>query len=174
MPVRKNALMGKRIVVAALTVAALATPCALVGCGGEAPADTDEAPVEQEAEPEQAEPGASDAEYAVTIDGSAMTEDYEGNPAMIVDFSFTNNSDEATSPAVAVHAKAFQNGTELELAVVADAEESGKSMNEVKPGSSITYESAYELADMSDLTVEVEELFSFSDELIAEQTFSLS
>ncbi|MFR0869723.1 MAG: DUF5067 domain-containing protein, partial [Adlercreutzia sp.] len=68
----------------------------------------------------------------------------------------------------------FQNGTELELAVVADAEESGKSMNEVKPGSSITYESAYELADMSDLTVEVEELFSFSDELIAEQTFSLS
>ena len=75
---------------------------------------------------------------------------------------------------MAVHAKAFQNGTELELAVVADAEESGKSMNEVKPGSSITYESAYELADMSDLTVEVEELFSFSDELIAEQTFSLS
>ncbi len=47
-------------------------------------------------------------------------------------------------------------------------------MNEVKSGSSITYESAYELADMSDLTVEVEELFSFSDELIAEQTFSLS
>ena len=45
---------------------------------------------------------------------------------------------------MAVHAKAFQNGTELELAVVADAEESGKSMNEVKSGSSITYESAYE------------------------------
>ena len=39
MTVRKNALMGKRIVVAALTVAALAAPCALVGCGGETPAE---------------------------------------------------------------------------------------------------------------------------------------
>ena len=117
---------------------------------------------------------ATQAAYGVTIDDCRVTEDYQGNPAAVVTYTFTNNSDEATSPAVAVHAKAFQNGTELELAVVADAEESGKSMNEVKPGSSITYESAYELADMSDLTVEVEELFSFSDELIAEQTFSLS
>ena len=126
-------------------------------------------------EPQAAEQSASDAAaYGVTIDGCRVTEDYQGNPAAVVTYTFTNNSDEATSPAVAVHAKAFQNGTELELAVVADAEESGKSMNEVKPGSSITYESAYELADMSDLTVEVEELFSFSDELIAEQTFSLS
>ena len=111
---------------------------------------------------------ATQAAYGVTIDDCRVTEDYQGNPAAVVTYTFTNNSDEA------VHAKAFQNGTELELAVVADAEESGKSMNEVKPGSSITYESAYELADMSDLTVEVEELFSFSDELIAEQTFSLS
>ena len=117
---------------------------------------------------------ARQAAYGVTIDDCRVTEDYRGNPAAVVTYTFTNNSDEATSPAVAVHAKAFQNGTELELAVVADAEESGKSMNEVKPGSSITYESAYELADMSDLTVEVEELFSFSDELLAEQTFSLS
>ena len=117
---------------------------------------------------------ATQAAYGVTIDDCRVTEDYRGNPAAVETYTFTNNSDEATSPAVAVHAKAFQNGTELELAVVADAEESGKSMNEVKPGSSITYESAYELADMSDLTVEVEELFSFSDELIAEQTFSLS
>ena len=127
------------------------------------------------AEPQAAEQSeATQAAYGVTIDDCRVTEDYRGNPAAVVTYTFTNNSDEATSPAVAVHAKAFQNGTELELAVVADAEESGKSMNEVKPGSSITYESAYELADMSDLTVEVEELFSFSDELIAEQTFSLS
>ena len=35
-----------------------------------------------------------------------------GNPAAVVTYTFTNNSDEATSPAVAVHAKAFQNGTE--------------------------------------------------------------
>lgn len=130
---------------------------------------------ETAAEPQTAEQSASEeAVFAVTIDGCRVTEDYQGNPAAVVTYTFTNNSDEATSPAVALHEKAFQNGTELDLAVVSDAEETGKSMNEVKPGSSITYEFAYELADMSDLTVEVEELFSFSDELIAEQTFSLS
>ncbi len=32
----------------------------------------------------------------------------------------------------------------------------------------------YALEDMSDITVEVEELFSFSDAVLAEQTFSLS
>ena len=142
---------------------------------GVAAGDSGSAAEPQAAEPQAAEQSeATQAAYGVTIDDCRVTEDYQGNPAAVVTYTFTNNSDEATSPAVAVHAKAFQNGTELELAVVADAEESGKSMNEVKPGSSITYESAYELADMSDLTVEVEELFSFSDELIAEQTFSLS
>ena len=163
MTVRKNALMGKRIVAAALTVAALAAPCALVGCGGEAPADTDEAPVEQEAEPEQAEPGASDAEYAVTIDGSAM----------IVDFSFTNNSDEATSFAVACSQKAFQNGVELERAITTDDLGNGY-MAEIKPGATTTARIAYALTDESDVTVEVEELFSFDDTMLAEATFSVA
>lgn len=173
MTVRKNALMGKRIVVAALTVAALAAPCALAGCGGETPADTDEAPVEQEAEPEQAEPEASDAEYAVTIDGSAMTEDYEGNPAMIVDFTFTNNSDEATSFAVACSQKAFQNGVELERAITTDDLGNGY-MAEIKPGATTTARIAYALTDESDVTVEVEELFSFDDTMLAEATFSVA
>ena len=173
MTVRKNALMGKRIVAAALTVAALVTPCALVGCGGETPADTDEAPVEQEAEPEQAEPEASDAEYAVTIDGSAVTEDYEGNPAMIVDFTFINNSDEATSFAVACSQKAFQNGVELERAIVTDDLGNGY-MAEIKPGATTTARIAYALTDESDVTVEVEELFSFDDTMLAEATFSVA
>ena len=173
MTVRKNALMGKRIVVAALTVAALAAPCALVGCGGETPADTDEAPVEQEAEPEQAEPEASDAEYAVTIDGSAVTEDYEGNPAMIVDFTFINNSDEATSFAVACSQKAFQNGVELERAIVTDDLGNGY-MAEIKPGATTTARIAYALTDESDVTVEVEELFSLDDTMLAEATFSVA
>lgn len=182
--VSKGAKGGKGLAVSGLVlgVLALVVTLAMYGTAGGNAADTTASGVsggagasEQAAEPQaadQSEPAASS--YAVTIDGCRVTEDYEGNPAAVVAYTFTNNSDETTSAAVAVHAQAFQNGTELELAVVTDAEESGKSMNEVKPGSSITYELSYELADMSDLTVEVEELFSFSDELIAEQTFSLS
>ena len=61
------------------------------------------------AEPQAAEQSeATQAAYGVTIDDCRVTEDYQGNPAAVVTYTFTNNSDEATSPAVAVHAKAFQ------------------------------------------------------------------
>ena len=56
------------------------------------------------AEPQAAEQSeATQAAYGVTIDGCRVTEDYQGNPAAVVTYTFTNNSDEATSPAVAVH-----------------------------------------------------------------------
>ena len=62
---------------------------------------------------------------------------------------------------------------ELETAFLTEDAETAKAMNEVMPGASITYEDAYKLTDTaSDVLVEVEELFSFSDELLAEKTFS--
>ena len=128
----------------------------------------------QSAESQAAEQTATAPDYAVTIDNCAVTEDYQGNPAIIVTFTFTNNSDEAASAMTAVHAQAFQNGVELEMAIGTGADDSGKSMNEVKPGATITYDLSYELEDMSDVTVEVEELFSWNDVLLAEQTFSLA
>lgn len=107
------------------------------------------------------------SDYAVTIDDCRMTEDYEGNPAAVVTFTFTNNSEETTSPAVALHAQVFQNGTELEMAITTDNEDADKYMNDVKPGSSITYGLAYELEDTSDITVEVQKLAAFNDVLRA-------
>lgn len=44
--------------------------------------------------------------------------DYEGAPAAIVDFTFTNNSEEDTSFAVACSQKVFQNGVQFENALV--------------------------------------------------------
>lgn len=74
---------------------------------------------------------------------------------------------QTTSPAVALHAQVFQNGTELEMAITTGNEDAGKYMNDVKPGSSITYGLAYELEDTSDITVEVQELAAFNDVLLA-------
>ena len=44
-------------------------------------------------------------------------------------------------------------------------------MKEIKPGATIKVQEAYVLADESEVTVEVKELFSLSDDLIATQTF---
>lgn len=120
---------------------------------------------------EQSEP--AEAAYGVTIDGCRVTEDYEGNPAAVITYTFTNNSDEATSFMVALYPKVFQNGVELDTAIGSDWD-SNKYTSDVKPGSSTTVEIGYALEDMSDVTVEVEELLSFSDTILAEQTFSLS
>lgn len=127
-----------------------------------------------QADSQPAEPSASvDAAYGVTIDGCRVAEDYQGNPVAVVTYTFANNSDEATSFMTALHPKVFQNGVELGTAIGSDWD-SEKYASDVKPGSSTTVEIGYALEDMSDVTVEVEELLSFNDAVLAEQTFSLS
>ena len=162
--------------------ASIASIVLLAGCSGggaEAPAGgstegaapaapaataaTESAPAETQA--------AADSDYVVTIDGATTAKDYEGKPAMIVDFTFTNNSDDAQMFMVAVSPKAFQNGVELELAVVTDGYDSAGSTKEIKPGATTQVQMAYLLADESEVSVEVEETFSFSNELIAEKKF---
>lgn len=39
------------------------------------------------------------SKYAVTIDNCTKVQDYEGNPAVIIDLTFTNNSKKTTSHA---------------------------------------------------------------------------
>ena len=64
----------------------------------------------------------------------------------MVTYTFTNNSDEATSFMVALYPKVFQNGVELGTAVGSDWD-SEKYSSDVKPGSSTTVEMGYALED---------------------------
>lgn len=169
----KGAKAGKGLAIAGLVlgVLALLVTAAMYGSASAASDGSSEStPVAEQGAsqdaPARAEQEAA-SDYAVTIDDCRMTEDYEGNPAAVVTFAFTNNSEETTSPAVALHAQVFQNGTELEMAITTDNEDADKYMNDVKPGSSITYGLAYELEDTSDITVEVQELAAFNDVLLA-------
>ena len=129
---------------------------------------TGDAPASDQAD--QAEP---QAKYAITIDDCRVTEDYSGAPAIVVTYTFTNNSDEAESFMVAIADKCFQNGVQLDFGIVDDID-SQSSMNEIKPGASITVEKAYVLDDQSDVTVECTELISFSDEVLAEKKFPVA
>lgn len=117
-----------------------------------------------------ATPAASD--YEVTIDGVTMGTDYQGAPAAIVTYTWTNNSDKATSFAVALMAKCFQNGVQCETAIVTDLD--SNYMTEIKPGASTTVQLGYVVPDTSDITVEVTKLISFSNDVLAEKTFSLA
>lgn len=167
---KKESLIGRPAArMAALAVLA-ASLAGLTGCGSpEAPAGSAAAPEPASASAEEK----AESEFAVTIDGCTVSADYEGNPAAIVDFTFTNNSDEDQSFASACMAKAFQNGVQLETAVVMEDLGNGY-LAEIKPGATVSARLAYKLADQSDMSVEVEEFLSFEDVVLAEATFSVA
>ncbi len=127
------------------------------------------------AETASAPADASDSDFAVTVGGSHLTKDYKAKKVLVVDFTFKNKGDKATSFMTAVMAKAFQNGVELDTAIVGndDKYEAGTSLKEIKPGASIKVQSAYVLSDKSDVSVEVTELFSLDDTPLATKTFTL-
>ena len=74
----------------------------------------------------------------------------------------------------ACYAKVFQNGVQLEPAFVTSEDLGNGSIAEIKPGATTQVRSAYTLTDQSDISVEVEELFSLDDTMLAEATFSVA
>lgn len=140
----------------------------------------DKAPAAQAGSSSSAEPAeatkdqAPDSEYAVTIDGATQAKDYEGKSALVVTFTFTNDSDDAANFAFATSAKAFQDGIELDTAILTDSKyDSSSALKDIKPGKSIKVTEAYVLDSKAEVSVEVTELLSFDDTPIATKTFSV-
>ncbi len=167
----------KKKVLAVVASAALASCIAITGCSGGSSSDAKASSGSAESSASQAQPASSapqaEAKYAVNIDDCQVTTDYAGKPAIVVTYTWTNNSDKATSFMVAVSAKVFQGGVQLDTGIVSDID-SQSSMSEIKPGATATVQQAYVLDDQTDVTVECTELISLDDTVIAEKTFSVA
>ena len=112
--------------------------------------------------------------YDVSIDDATVGEDYKGNPALIVTYSWTNNSDSAKSFASALYPKCYQDGVQLGTAMVMSGIDSDGYMASVKPGHGTTLQMAYELKDTATpVEIEVGELVNFNNEIIASKTIKL-
>lgn len=120
--------------------------------------------------------GVVDGKYNIGILSVSKTKDYEGKDAVVVNFRYTNNSEETKSFMLAVASKAFQNNVELESAIVMsnNSYSSENQLKDVKPGGTIEVQKAFVLQDNSPVTVEVGPLFSFSstDKTIVSRTFT--
>lgn len=112
--------------------------------------------------------------YQVSIDGCEFGETYDGQSCAIVTYTFTNNSDEATSFLVAISDKAYQNGVELSSGTVSGLDSFVTAGKEIKPGATITLQQAYVLDDQSDITVECTEMFAWDNVILAEATFPVA
>lgn len=116
-------------------------------------------------------------DYSVVIDSCRLAKDYSDRNVVIVKYKFTNNqSDDSASFFWAFDETVYQNGVGLNKAYMLKDSANYNSDNqtkEIKKGSSIDVEVAYELNDTTtDIEVEVKELFSFSDKTIT-KTFSI-
>jgi len=100
--------------------------------------------------------------------------DFQGNPAIIVTYNFTNNSNANASFLTSVSANAFQNSVQCNVAtMMPDVMDAQPSLAEVQPGGTITLECAYSLQDTTNpITVQVGPLMSITNEVNAQMTFS--
>jgi hypothetical protein len=110
-------------------------------------------------------------EFSVKIDGAEKVQDSEGRPALRVDMTFTNEGEEAADFLFSATVTALQNGAELETAFLADSD--GNQTKKITPGTSIEVQQTFVLEDSSDVTVEVTEAISLSDEVLASETFPI-
>lgn len=161
--------MKKRII-AAIVAGVLVAGLGVAGCSSKGSSNSSS---ESSQEAQQASQKQSDSDYAVSIDRCEIGTDYAGKKAAIVTYTWTNDSDKATSFMVAINAKAFQNGVQLDSAIGSNIDSQDR-LNDIKPGVSQTVQEAYVLDDDSDVTIECSELISFSDELLAEATFKVA
>lgn len=138
--------MKKRILALLLAVVMLFT---LAACGGE----------DKSADPNLIEIGDCQALYT----GAWITKDYDGDDAIVIPFTFTNNSDENKSFMWALFYTVMQDGVELEVCSIFESEDSYDTLSddiftEIAPGKSIDLNLTYKLNDL-----ENEVVLEFSD-----------
>lgn len=127
--------------------------------------------------PDTSDPqGTKVGNYAVSILSAKLANDYEGNPAIIITCEWTNNSSETVNALSAFTQRAFQNGVQLESAMMlSDSGFDSQIMTSLRPGASTTIQYAFELRDKtSAVEFELTEFLALADTGTAKKTFNLS
>lgn len=111
------------------------------------------------------------SKYEASIDDISVGEDYQGNPALIVTYTWKNNSNDSRSFASSLHPRCYQNGVQLNSAFMMGIDSNGY-LADVRPGYGTTFQMAYELKDTQNpVDVEVYELASYKGSPIATKTY---
>lgn len=147
----------------------------MVACGGTESTPADNTSSETETESEVNSGSGTLGNYAVAINDARFGTDGDGNKVIVISYDFTNNSDESASAMWSLVTKAFQNGIELESAYYVEGTDYNleNEDKDIKPGATITdCQCAFILDDDSDVEFEIEELVSFSDDVV-KKTFTV-
>ncbi len=110
--------------------------------------------------------------YHVAIQDAFIADDFEGNPAIIITYTWANNSEETISALSALSEKAFQNGVQIDRAVVYSRDtpgyDSGTSSRSIRPGAESEVQCAFTLRDrVSTVEFEVTEFLGTSGGMVS-------
>ena len=160
-----------------LLIGLLATAAVFAGCGSSETAQTESA-VSSSAETTQtAGSGTLDGKYDVSIGDGMFVTDSLGNELYAISYTFTNNSDEATQPFLAVQGKAFQDGVQIQdtMYLAGDHQEVANNRYlEVKPGASIEVMQFFEVSDKTaPISFEMTPVLSLSNDKL-EKEFTIA
>ena len=113
-------------------------------------------------------------DYSVVIKSATVTTDYEGNPAIVVTYNWTNGSDETMMAMTALSSKAFQDGIQLESALMTSDNYTPNVATELKPGASLDVQAAYVLRNTtSPVEFELSEFLSYDNTQVVTKTFNI-
>lgn len=96
----------------------------------------------------------------ISIVSAKVGADYKDAPILLVEYEFTNNTDNAKSFTFLCQDTAFQNGVECSSTVISDAVDAQQQLNDVKPGTPYKLTVGYQLQDTeTDVEIEITDLF---------------
>lgn len=133
----------------------------LSGCSSSEPAKNTETQIadqEQEAQTGEVEAiNLDNSEGTLKFTNYEITTDYEGNPAIIVYYDYTNKKDETSFAQMTFYPQVFQNGIECEMAFTMNDNESlSNSSKEIQKGTTLNIAYIYKLQDtQNSVTIQV-------------------
>lgn len=147
----------KKKIVAMMLAGVMA--CGLWACGGtEEPQEETKTeatdPQEKQEEEEKPQSGKVDkvnvdnSEGTLTYTKHEITTDFDGNPAILVYFDYTNKMDESSYAQMTFYPQVFQNGVECEMGITMEENEGiNNSSKEIQKGTTLNVAFLYTLQD---------------------------
>lgn len=112
--------------------------------------------------------------FAIRYTRHVVANDFAGSPCLLVYYDYTNNSSSASSAMVDVSLQAYQNGSSLNAAIPETNDSAiDQFMSEIEPGQTVNVCQAFSLQDMSNVTLQAGEAFSFGGGQTKSQTLTL-
>lgn len=160
-----------------LLVGLLATAAVFAGCGSSETSQTESAVTAGTDTTQTADKGTLNGKYDVSIGDGKFVNDSLGNEFYAISYTFTNNSDEATQPFLAVQGKAFQSGVQIQDTMYLAGDYQDVANNrylEIKPGSSIEVMQFFEVSDKTTpIDFEMTPVLAFSNDKL-EKKFTIA